>query len=76
VPNNPRNKWEVIVSNMGRVHEGTNGKQANVIYREYVRQSRADIGRASGESVTLICNDEPVLDYRGTLEMPEQEIAS
>lgn len=55
--------YEVIVGNIGRVHTGNNRREANKIYREYVKDSAQSTGRASGEQVTLFEDGEPVRAY-------------
>ena len=57
--------WEVYVSNIGRVYEGSNGFTARRDYGAYVQASRAPHGRASGESVTIMCDGEPWREFIG-----------
>ena len=58
----------VAVGNIGRVHSGNNQVEAEKHFAEYVSQSKANYGRAAGESVTLYKDDEPIKDYIGTVE--------
>lgn len=58
--------WEVTVSNLGNVYSG-NGRDAKRVFATYREQSRADYGRASGESVTLWKDGEPSKEFVGTL---------
>ena len=61
-------KWEVIVGNVGTVYDNKNGFKARQTYYEYVRQSKAAHGRASGEPVCLTRDGEPHLEHEGTNE--------
>jgi hypothetical protein len=47
-------KYQVIVSNIGNVYDGSDFKVATDTYREYLAQSKDGYGRASGESVVLL----------------------
>ena len=59
--------WSVIVGNIGTVYdEGHNEDYARELFAEYVTQSKANYGRASGEPVTLTCDGDPVDEYPGT----------
>jgi len=60
-----RKQYEVIVGNIGKVYAGTNHATALEHFLEYVSQSESDYGRASGESVTLLQNDEIVREHIG-----------
>ena len=51
------NRYEVIVGNVGMVHDGKNRRKAEAVYAEYRRTKNP--GRASGETVTLMVNGEP-----------------
>jgi hypothetical protein len=57
--------WEVIVGNIGTVYSGNNPTDANDMYDEYVRQSKAGSGRAAGESVYLMEDGEPIAEHQG-----------
>ena len=57
--------YEVICGNIGRVHTGNNPTDANDMYDEYVRQSKAGSGRAGGESVYLMEDGEPIAEHQG-----------
>jgi hypothetical protein len=59
------NNWTVNVGNVGNVWTGTNGAQAMRQFGQWKAESVADVGRASGEPVTLLRNDEPVREYAG-----------
>ena len=50
--------WEVIVSNIGSVYRGRDVDRARKTYREYIQIVDDWYGRAGGEAVTLICDDE------------------
>ena len=60
--------WEVIVGNIGTVYSGPSGAIARQKYGDYQDMSQDNYGRASGESVVLMCNGEPVKEYAGTVE--------
>ena len=57
-----RNRFEVLVGNIGHVFCGTHRESLNV-FSEYRRQSRERYGRASGEEVTLLRDGEPISSY-------------
>lgn len=67
----PKVLYEVLVSNIGKVWEGNNTYTANAIYAQYVRKSTKDIGRASGESVDMLKNNEIVKSFVGRLHDKE-----
>lgn len=50
--------YEVVVANIGTVHQGKGKNEALRVYREYRRQVLANEGRAT--AVTLWCEGEPV----------------
>lgn len=58
--------FTVIVGNIGMVYNGDDWKEAGKTYREYVKLSRAGIGRASGEDVTFMDNDRILDAHCGT----------
>ena len=60
-------EYTVIVGNIGEVYTGRNMRDARKVFTEYVKQSEAEYGRASGEPVTLCICGEPVREYLGTL---------
>ncbi len=60
-------KFQVIVGNIGTVYAGNNYMQAMSAYSTYVRQSTKNIGRAAGESVTVMHNGEIKHEYTGTI---------
>ena len=55
--------YSVLVWNIGNVHDGRNKKVAMQVFNWYVRCSKANHGRAGGESVTLFCDDEIAREY-------------
>lgn len=57
--------YQLIVGNVGTVYEGPNGFEAMKQYWQYVACSKAPYGRASGEDVTLICDDEIKREFVG-----------
>ena len=50
--------YEVIVGNLGSVYSGANRKKATETFRAYAKQSKAGYGRAAGEEVWLLADDE------------------
>ena len=65
VPERNAMKYEVIVGNIGTVHEGQSGSEAKRVFAEYKDQSKSGYGRASGESVTILEDGEPILEHFG-----------
>lgn len=58
------NNYEVLVSNIGRVHRGTAYYEALGEYGAWIRESKSEHGgRAKGSTVTLMKNGEPMRDY-------------
>jgi hypothetical protein len=55
-------KFEVVVSNIGTIPCKTMS-DAEETYWDYIAQSKNDNGRASGESVVLCVDGEPVKEY-------------
>ena len=64
--------YQVIVSNIGQVYDGDDLDEARRLYREYVRQSKANEGRAAGESVTVMKDGEPLFDFLGALDNEDE----
>ena len=58
-----KSTYEVIVQNIGMVHQGTEYTQAYLIFNDYIRKSKIGEGRASGSNVTLMQNDELFDEY-------------
>lgn len=46
--------YQVVVDNVGVVHEGKNPVRAVQAYSEYVSLSKCGTGRAGGENVTIL----------------------
>ncbi len=59
--------YQVIVGNVGTVHDGASLREAKLIYNTYVDRSKSNHGRCAGESVTLMANDGIIWEYAGTL---------
>jgi len=55
-------KYQVIVGNIGTVYDGDDIIEAEENFKEYYNQSKDGYGRASGESVTLWVDGEPIKD--------------
>lgn len=62
------NKFQVVVGNIGHVYDGNNYMQAQAKYTGYVKASKANVGRAAGEPVTLFHNGNIKAEYFGKLE--------
>lgn len=60
--------FQVVVGNIGHVFDGSNYMQADACYWRYVKASKANVGRAAGEPVTLFHKGEIKREYFGTLE--------
>lgn len=58
-------RYDVVVSNIGIVYIGNDRDKAKEIMQEYISISKADRGRAAGESVTLLRNDDIISEYVG-----------
>ena len=59
--------YELIVGNIGSVYVGRSKREAMKHFAEYVSQSKSGHGRAGGEDVTLLQNDEPIKEHFGNL---------
>jgi len=60
--------YEVIVQNIGKVYEGSNGFEANTEYQRYVGKSKRGEGRAAGEGVTLYKDGDILKEHIGEVE--------
>jgi len=49
--------YEVIVGNVGKVHEGTDREEAIKVWSAYVKRSVSGEGRCAGEGVSLFYDD-------------------
>jgi len=65
MPDIPTRPWfyEVIVGNIGTVHDGCDAYKAASIYNRYVDLSKGGHGRAAGETVTLQRDGEIVQEH-------------
>lgn len=57
-------RYEVIVGNIGSVYVGPDKVEAERKFAEYVSQSKSGAGRAAGEPVTLLEEDEVEDEYQ------------
>lgn len=57
------NHYQVIVGNIGTVHQGNTYNSAIKVFGEYKRQSVEGYGHAAGEDVTLIRDDEIIAEH-------------
>lgn len=55
--------YEVLVGNVGRVHEGSQALEAHRVARQYQANSQAGVGRCAGEPVTILRDGEVVFEY-------------
>ena len=60
--------YAVQVSNCGTVHACEELSEARYFFEIYKEYSRANYGRAAGESVTLLAYGEPLQEFVGQLE--------
>ncbi len=58
-------QYEVVVGNVGSVHEGSDREEAEDVFYEYVELSKARRGRASGEDVALFEDDDVLIEHVG-----------
>lgn len=58
--------FEVIVGNIGTVYSGEDKIEALARFNEYVNQSKWNEGRAGGEDVTLMEDNEILYEHFGT----------
>lgn len=73
-----RKFYDVSVGNIGYVRLDTTRKDAYATYREYVRQSKSNLGRAGGEDVTIMSGGEPIKEFYGSIsrQAAKAEIAN
>ena len=58
-----KEKYQVYVGNIGMVLETKELSEAIDCFREYLFQSQSGYGKASGESVCVMADNEPLPDY-------------
>lgn len=56
-------RYEVVVGNIGTVASTADRDDALRVAKVYEDQSRTGYGRASGETVTVLCDGEPVWEF-------------
>ena len=61
-------RYEIIVGNIGTVEQTDSLQIALKTYGEYVRQSASGVGRAGGETVTLLDSDVVKYEHIGDME--------
>jgi len=61
-------RYEVLVGNIGMVHEGHDREEAETIFHQYVELSEKGVGRMGGEDVVLLEDDEPIEEHEGLEE--------
>ena len=67
----PRLRYTTIVGNIGIVYDGTSRLFALRHFNEYRAQSNTGRGRANGEDVTMLTNDEVTAEHIGRLDQWE-----
>jgi hypothetical protein len=60
-----RNRYTVVVGNIGTVYDGGNRRVALETFKVYKSRSIQGSGRAAGESVYLMGEGEPVKEFIG-----------
>lgn len=60
-----RSSYEVIVGNIGTVYTGASKLEARKAYLSYVKDSLAGFGRAGGEGVVLLRDDDIFAEHVG-----------
>lgn len=58
--------YEVIVGNLGLVHNSEDEEAAQRAWRDYAELSASGYGRVANEPVTLLKDDEIVREHDGT----------
>jgi len=61
-------QYQVIVGNVGTVYDGDDKQKACDDYLEYVHISKYGTGRAAGETVTMMVDDEPENEFIGLVD--------
>ncbi len=56
--------YQIIVGNIGTVHDGHNKRDAERAYRAYVADSRSGTGPAGNEPVVLMQDGEPLKEHK------------
>lgn len=66
-------KYQVIVGNIGTVYYGNDYEGASADFDYYVLRSKDGVGAASGESVTMFEDGEPVKEFYGKNDMGDTD---
>lgn len=66
-------KYQVIVGNIGQVVDTDSQSEALRTFDAYVELSKLDMGRAAGESVTMLEDGQPVCDFLGAYDPSIEE---
>lgn len=61
-----KHRWQVVVGNVGTVYDGDHRPTAMSTYIAYRAASRTNKGRAAGEQVTLMRDDDVYRQHEGT----------
>ena len=56
-------KFQVVVGNLGTMYDGNDELTARECFEEYATLSYSGVGRVGNESVTLMCDGEPVEEF-------------
>lgn len=69
---NAKSRCEVIVGNVGTVYDGSSKEEAKQTYLHYVALSIEGRGRAGGESVTMIVDEDIVAEHHGADDIDDE----
>lgn len=64
----PQHVYEVVVGNIGTTYAGTSRNAAFADFRDYRDQSKRGIGRAAGETVTVLRDNIIIREHFGNQE--------
>lgn len=67
-------QFEVIVGNIGTVYSGNSLKEVLKARSTYIKQSKSNYGKASGESVTVFKNSELWSEFVGLNDLQNDEL--
>lgn len=68
----PQDKYRVHCDNIGQVYAGGDRAEAERVYAVYVEQSKSEVGRAGGENVYLMEDDDIAQEHEGTLRQNDE----
>ncbi len=65
-------RYTVVVGNVGTVYDGTSRARADGNFNDYVKASKAPFGRAAGEHVVMMADDEIVREHVGSASSTDE----